>query len=61
MTQKDLILKQHQEKSVPNKIHEKLVDIFVEKSITLSTVSKTIRQLSWKPSKLTDEESPIFK
>ena len=35
-----------------------MLDIFEEKSISLSTVSRTIRQLSWKPSNDTDKESP---
>ena len=48
MTQKDLILKYHNEEQMsPTQIHQKLVDIFEEKALSLSTVSRTIRQLSW--------------
>ena len=47
MTQKDLILKYHEKQMSPTQIHDKLVDIFEEKALSVSTVSRTIRQLSW--------------
>lgn len=50
MTQKDLILKYHEKQMSPTQIHDKLVDIFEEKALSVSTVSRTIRQLSWSSS-----------
>lgn len=50
MTQKDLILKYHEKQMSPTQIHDKLVDIFEKKALSVSTVSRTIRQLSWSSS-----------
>lgn len=47
MTQKDLVIKWHNEGYTPSVIHEKLMDTFQELSISVSTVSRTIREASW--------------
>ena len=56
MTQKDLVLKWNEQHLTPTQIHEKLKDLFEEKSISLSTVSRTIRQLSWTSTKQEPEK-----
>ena len=50
MTQKDLILKYHEKQMSPTQLHDKLVDIFEDKALSVSTVLRTIRQLSWSSS-----------
>ena len=47
MTQYTLVQIWHHAGETPTHIHEKLVDTFGEYAISLSTVSRTIRKLSW--------------
>ena len=47
MTQYTLILKWHKEGENPTLIHDKLTDLFGYSALSLSTVSRTIRKLSW--------------
>ena len=58
MTQKDLILKWHKEQISPTGIHEKLKDLFGDKALSVSTVSYTIRSLSWNETKPNPEIHP---
>lgn len=51
MTQKDLILKWNEEHVTPTNIHNKLKELFGDKALSLSTVSYTIRSLSWNATK----------
>lgn len=47
MTQYTLILKWHKDGENPTLIHNRLIDLFGDNALSLSTVSRTIRKLSW--------------
>lgn len=64
MSQKDLVLRWNQDGDPPTIIHNKLMDIFDDLAISLSTVSRTIRELSWNktknPSEITIGRPPNY-
>lgn len=47
MTQYTHILRWHKDGENPTLIHNRLIDLFGDNALSLSTVSRTIRKLSW--------------